>query len=196
MHDYGMAHGNLRGVGFQSLWSPLGVWLIPRLKVNILIDNDGHARLADFNLLRMISEEQTASTTAAKSGNARWMSPEVLLPADLKEGRPTPASDCYSLGMVIYEILSGRIPFDEESNYAVVLNILHGERPTRPEEPEGGRFTDGIWEILELCWKHQPADRISAKSVLLYLEGGSTPSGLPRDSNGDVLMVYAGEEDS
>jgi serine/threonine protein kinase len=144
----------------------------------------------------MISEEQTVTITAAESGNAQWMGPELLFPEqfNLKESRPTKASDCYALGMAIYEILSGRTPFYRYSNYAVVLKILEGERPVRPQEPEGGRFTDGIWEILELCWQHQPTHRISAKTVLLYLEGGSLPSDLPRDANGDVTTMDVGDQ--
>ena len=94
----------------------------------------------------------------------------------------------------MYEILSGWIPFYQESDHAVILKILDGDRPTRPQGPEGGWFTDSIWEILELCWQHEPADRISAKAVLQYLEGGSSPSGLPRDLNGDAVMVYVGDQ--
>ena len=144
----------------------------------------------------MISEEQTVTITATESGNAQWMSPELLFPEhfNLKEGRPTIASDCYALGMVVYEILSGRIPFYQHSNYAVVLRILQGERPTRPPEPEGGWFTDGIWGMLELCWKPQPGDRISAKAMLQYLEGDQPLAGLPRGLNGDVMMMDVGEQ--
>jgi serine/threonine protein kinase len=189
MHEQGVIHGNLRGVSFQTR-SRTSVNSLPRFEANVLIDNDGHARLANFNSLRMISEEQSATITAAQSGSAQWMSPELLLPEqfNLKESRPNKASDYYALGMVIYEILSGKIPFYQYSAYAAVLKILRGERPTRLEEPEGGWFTDDMWEILELCWQHRPARRICAKAVLLYLEGGSPSSVLPRDWNGDEMM--------
>jgi serine/threonine protein kinase len=165
-------------------------------KSNVLIDNEGHARLANFNLLRVISEERTATLSPAESGIAQWMSPELLLPEhfDLKEGLPTKASDCYALGMVMYEILSGRTPFYQFSTYAAVLKILEGERPTRLQEPEEGRFTDGIWEMMELCWQYQPTHRTSAKAVLQYLEGGSPPSGLPPDLDRDVMMTDAGDQ--
>jgi serine/threonine protein kinase len=184
MHDQGEVHGNLRAVRFHARGHPL-IDSLPGFQSNIMIDNDGHARLTDFNSLRMISEEQSAATTAAESGNARWMSPELLVPDqfNLKESCPTKASDCYALGMVIYEILSGKIPFYEDSTYAAVLKILEGKRPTRPQESKGGRFTDGIWEMLGRCWRHQPTHRISAKSVPLYLVN------LPQDSYGDVMMM-------
>ena len=105
------------------------------------------------------------------------MSPELLILSKfgLKESRPTKASDCYALGMVIYEVLSGQKPFIQYSSLAVVWRILEGERPKRPEGEQGVWFTDDIWQIVELCWKPQPSDRISAKTVLRGLEGDSSP---------------------
>ena len=123
----------------------------------------------------MISEEETVTIASAGFGDAQWMSPELLFPErfNLKEGCPTVASDCYALGMVIYEILSGKTPFYQHPNHTVVLKILAGERPLRPQGPVRRRFTDGIWEVLEHCWKHQPADRMRPNAVLWYLEGGT-----------------------
>jgi len=117
------------------------------------------------------------------------MSPELLFPDKfgLKENNPTRASDCYALGMVIYEVLSGHTPFFQHSLYAVVWNVLQGERPKRPEGAQGAGFTDGIWKILEFCWKPQPGDRISANDVLLGLEGNPRPPGSSSNAYGDVL---------
>ena len=106
----------------------------------------------------------------------QWMSPELLVPDNfgLKESRPTKASDCYALGMVVYEVLSGQTPFIQYSNLAIVWRILEGERPNRPQGEQGVWFTDDIWGIMERCWRPQPSDRISAKTVLLGLEGNSS----------------------
>ena len=84
---------------------------------------------------------------------AQWMSPELLVPDmfGLKESSPTKESDCYALGMVIYEVLSGRTQFSGHSNPVVVLKIVGGERPSRPRGEQGIWFTDSIWGILELC---------------------------------------------
>ena len=101
------------------------------------------------------------------------MSPELLAPAafGLKESRPTKESDYYALGMVIYEVLSGKIPFAQCSYSTVPFRILNGERPSRPQGEEGIPFTDEIWGTLELCWKPQPRERTNARDVLLNLEG-------------------------
>ena len=101
------------------------------------------------------------------------MGPELFDPETfgLDDDRPAKESDYYALGMVMYEVLSGEAPFAQCSQPAALVKVLDGERPSRPQGEEGKQFTDGIWGILELCWKHHPRDRISARAVLLCLEG-------------------------
>ena len=177
MHEQGIIHGNLRGVRpnpivtlpYPSLHNP---------KSNILIDNNGHARLADFGLLRILSDESTITSTAGGATTAQWMSPELLYPDGfgLTDTRPTKESDCYALGMTIYEVLRGKTPFAQYSSLAVVWKILEGERPGRPEGAQGEWFTDSIWGLLDLCWKPQRGDRVNAKTILLGLGGDPSPS--------------------
>ena len=104
------------------------------------------------------------------------MSPELLDPDmfGLEESCPTRESDCYALGMVIYEVLSGQMPFAPHPNTVITLKIMRGERPRRPQGEEGTLFTDDIWEVLDLCWKPQPHERISSKAVLQGLSGNCT----------------------
>jgi len=161
---------------------------LPGFKSSIVIDNNGRACLTDTGLLTIISEDSTITSTAVGTTTAQWMSPELLFPDKfgLKESNPTRASDCYSLGMVIYEVLSGQTPFFQHSPLAVAWKVPEGERPRRPEGDEGKLFTDKIWEVLERCWKHQPGDRLSAKAVLTGLKGNLSPLGPPSGMNGDA----------
>jgi hypothetical protein len=99
----------------------------------------------------------------------------------LQEYHPTKESDQYALGMVIYEVLSGQVPFAPYEYSTAVLKIAEGERPERPQGEEGRLFTDDIWDTLGLCWKHQPHDRISASAVLLRLEGHGGDAGTGGD---------------
>ena len=103
------------------------------------------------------------------------MSPECFDPEKfgLKDGRPTKHSDCYALGMVIYEVLSGRVPFFRHHGYRVVSRILEGKHPERPRGVEEMLFTDGLWDILEHCWRPNPGDRLNIKDVLQYLDAVS-----------------------
>ena len=84
----------------------------------------------------------------------------------------------------MYEILSGRQPFFQSDDFAVMFHVRKGRRPSRPQGNVGKLFTDDIWEILELCWRHQPGDRMSAKDVLSRLERVQSPLRLPFGADG------------
>ena len=108
------------------------------------------------------------------------MSPELLAPdqTGLKNERPTRQSDCYALGMVIYEVLSGYAPFAPFSRYVAMRKAMDGECPERPTGVEGVRFTDELWRMLERCWAIRPDARPSISAVLEILEWGMKPSSL------------------
>ena len=103
------------------------------------------------------------------------MSPELFHPKDfgLEDSRRTKCSDCYALGMVIYEVLSGRVPFFSYDVFAVVAKVGRGERPERPQGAEGKLFTDVIWGILERCWAPRRDNRPRIEDVLRFLEEAS-----------------------
>ncbi|KAF9645731.1 kinase-like protein [Thelephora ganbajun] len=167
MHDRKIVHGDLKGE-------------------NIMIDKGGHARLADFSLITVIPDPSTFVSTCVEGGTPSWMSPELLDPEEFgfEEARPTKESDCYALGMVIYEVLSGQAPFPTCGPYGPLKKILRGERPARPEGELGKPFTNDIWETANLCWKPQPSDRASARDVLRCF--GGTPPLQPPSPNANV----------
>ena len=144
------------------------------MKANILIDQDGHARLADFGLLTIISDHTyfNTSSSALTGGTTRWMSPELLDPEQfgLDHGRPTKESDCYALGMVIYEVLTGRPPFAPLKDHVVTRKVTDGKRPERPEGVKGTWFTDELWGMLGLCWATHAQNRPSIEAVRECLE--------------------------
>ena len=125
------------------------------------------------------------------------MSPELLISdrADLEDCHPTKQSDCYALGMVIYEVFSGQVPFAPFSHYAVMRRVVNGERPQRPSGIEGAWFTDDLWRLLNGCWAIRPEDRPSVSAVLEVLEralGGTKPPPLQagEDPGGDGKGWY------
>jgi len=173
MHGQAMIHGDLKGVRLQMLAAvlPPNILFII-IKANILIDKDHHARLADFGLLIITSNSNSTnfapSSSHMSSGTTRWMSPEILDPDmfGLTDSRPTQESDCYALGMVVLEVLSGRPPFTPDKDFVVMRKVIDGERPGRPKGPEGAWFTDDLWQTLERCWAAQSESRPSVKVVL------------------------------
>src|SRR5215211_823026 len=102
---------------------------------NILVSDSNHTKVADFGIARAV-EATTISHTGDILGSAKYMSPEQA--AGEQAG---PASDLYSLGVVLYEMLTGRVPFEIETPADVP--IRHALAPPRrpkevnPEVPEG-----------------------------------------------------------
>lgn len=143
-------------------------------KANILIDPTGQACLADFGFLSIISDpaNQLSSTSCTPGGTSRWMSPELISPSLFGlNGSRTKSSDCYALGMVIYETLSGKLPFHKDSEIAVIMKVMKGEIPTRDLD-----FPDYLWGTMEMCWAYRPTDRPSIRDVLGCLWMGSSLS--------------------
>ena len=108
----------------------------------------------------------TAPSSVNNADIPRWTSPELLYPEDfnLEDSQPTNASDCYALGMVILEVLSGRAPYNQVQNVNVLLMVIRRGEP--PKRPEGLRFTDDLWRTLGQCWSHRPEDRPAIGAVL------------------------------
>ena len=103
------------------------------------------------------------------------MGPELFDPDKFGLGNtcPTKRSDGYALGMLIYEVLSGRVPFCRYHDYVVIAKIIKGERPRRPRGAGRMWFTDEVWGILECCWEPVPGDRPRIGDVLQCLEDAS-----------------------
>ena len=122
----------------------------------------------------------------------RWISPELLSPGKFgsEKCQPAKASDCYSLGTTVYEVLSGQAPFVQHMSAAAVWRILEGGRPTRPQRAQGGQFTDAMWGMLVLRWQPRPRDQMSVRCVLLGLVGN--PHLLERSSEADVDLMTDG----
>ena len=138
------------------------------------MNRDGHVCIADFSLLAVIPDRSSfiSAISCAEGGTIRWMSPELLSPGSfgLQDSRPTKESDCYALGMLIYEVLSGRPPFAQHKGTVVILKVMGGERPERPRGTQAEWFTDGLWGMLERCWRPQPHDRPGLDTLLQHLE--------------------------
>ncbi|BBP89251.1 hypothetical protein BsIDN1_28690 [Bacillus safensis] len=91
---------------------------------NILIDNMGNIKVTDFGIAIALSSA-TITHTNSVLGSVHYLSPEQA-----RGGLATKKSDIYSLGIVLYELISGRMPFEGESAVSVALKHLQSEPPS------------------------------------------------------------------
>jgi eukaryotic-like serine/threonine-protein kinase len=97
---------------------------------NVLIDEEGQAKVADFGIARVETSEMTQ--TGAIVGTVQYVSPEQA------QGQPVSArSDLYSVGVVLYEMLTGQVPFDGEAPVSIALKHV-SEPPVPPSQLEPG----------------------------------------------------------
>ncbi|KAJ8594250.1 kinase-like protein [Rhizopogon salebrosus TDB-379] len=133
---------------------------------NILIDLTCNVRVTDHGILAMCSELR--STSAIRS-NVRWAAPESLEVSENEDPLPSPkpASDIYSFGCIMLQVMTGRPPYaDIRSNHHVTVLILRGRKPGRPLTPH---IADSFWYFIQKCW-YDLGNRPSAVEVLSFLQ--------------------------
>ena len=166
-----------------------------RTQNNILVDKNGRAVLADFSLVTFELDQSWSRSLCIDDGAVQWMSPELLDPVKFgaQTKQPTKESDCYALGMVVYQIITGSKPFGEGDRTVIIHRVLDEKRPERPQGESGKFFTDDIWDMLQRCWKTRSGERPSAREILQCLEGDRSIRGgddNPSDTT-SILSQYS-----
>lgn len=90
---------------------------------NILISDDGDVKLADFGLVRAVAAASITSTGVIL-GTAAYLSPEQV-----RDGNADPRSDVYSVGVLVYELLTGHTPFTGDSALSIAYQRLDADVP-------------------------------------------------------------------
>ncbi|MFL5908913.1 MAG: Stk1 family PASTA domain-containing Ser/Thr kinase [Solirubrobacterales bacterium] len=156
---------------------------------NVLIDTEGRVRVADFGIAR--GENSDITGTGSVMGTAQYLSPEQA------QGKPTtPRSDIYSIGVILYEALTGRVPFEGDSAVAVALKQV-SEAPRRPSaiNPDIPPALDAV--VMRALAKDPDARFKDADAFLRALDAAERAPDQPRpqDTAAYAAVSPEGEAD-
>ena len=124
---------------------------------NIIMSRDGKVKVTDFGIAK-VADSTTVTTTAA--GTVHYISPEQA-----RGGYSDERSDIYSLGITMYEMVTGRVPFEGETNVAVALMHIQSEiTPPRQLEPS---IPVSFEKIILKCTQKKPERRYASARELI-----------------------------
>lgn len=137
---------------------------------NIMIDKEGAARIMDFGIARPLRAKGITGP-GAMIGTPEYMSPEQVEAKEVDE-----RSDLYSLGILLYEMLTGRIPFEGDSAIAVGIK----QKSEKPEPPKNfnARISEDLNRLILKCLEKEMAARYQSTAELC-LELSRIEEGLP-----------------
>jgi eukaryotic-like serine/threonine-protein kinase len=125
---------------------------------NILMRRDDYALLADFGIAKII-EPSARATPGTLAGTAEYMAPEQS-----QGGLITPRADVYAIGAVLYQVLTGRVPFIGPTPWAIIEQHVHAPVPSvRVYKPE---LAPGWDTLIQHCLAKQPQDRYPSARAL------------------------------
>jgi serine/threonine protein kinase len=128
---------------------------------NIIIDNEGVAYLTDFGLARMAQLGESTLSHDVLLGTPHYISPEQAL------GRReiTPKTDIYSLGVVLYELVVGRVPFSADTPFAIIHDHIY--RPLPKPSTINPDITPEVEAVLVKALSKEPNDRYETATEMM-----------------------------
>ncbi|MGZ3637145.1 MAG: protein kinase domain-containing protein [Ktedonobacterales bacterium] len=147
---------------------------------NVMLNDSGLVKLTDFGIASMYkdAEAERLTTTGMTLGTVQYYAPEQA------QGEiVSPAADIYALGIVMYEMLTGRTPFDGDTPVAVAMR--HIQDIPAPPSSLNPRITPGLERIILRCLEKDPRDRYRDGDALAFaLENLARSSGGARRQTG------------
>ena len=125
---------------------------------NILVRPDGYVKVVDFGLARQMAADGSASTFGVTAGTLQYMSPEQVQGSSV-----SPASDIFSMGLVLYELAAGHHPFAAESSIQTAYSIATKQPACLPEG--NSTRTARLHRLIFRMLARDAADRPSAAEV-------------------------------
>ncbi|KAK7049257.1 hypothetical protein VNI00_005858 [Paramarasmius palmivorus] len=142
---------------------------------NVLVNDDCRCCLADFGLANIVESQRLDSTASSSiKGTVRWMAPELL--CGDTTGNTHGPRDIYAFACTVLEIITGKPPFPELREGAVIFRVINGERPSRPLS-ENPRLRPQAFELERYFRLRVGSDPGAFFDTILPNEGqGSMPN--------------------
>ena len=140
---------------------------------NILVTSEGLPKLVDFGIAKLLGGDASAEGATAMS----FMTPEYASPEQVRGAAVTTATDVYSLGVVLYELLSGRLPYRFKSRMPhEVAQAICEQDPERPSTTRRKRLHADLDNIVLMAMRKEPARRYGtpqqfAEDIQRHLDG-------------------------
>lgn len=127
---------------------------------NVIFSDDGVAKITDFGIAKAVNNGTIVNTNTTVLGSVHYLSPEQA-----RGGFVDAKSDIYSLGIVMYEMLTGKVPFDGENAVSVAMMHINGKVPAPSlENPAVSPLMDAV--VLKATAR-QPGDRFASADELI-----------------------------
>ena len=134
--------------------------------MNVLLDNSNCAKLTDFGLAKVKSDIGTSTMKPDTVGTIAWMAPELFK----RKAKQTTECDVYSLGVIIWELCSRKLPFEGEDSRMISTWVQSGDRPDLPDDKDVPPiFLEIIGTKDVNCWATDPSKRCSLEFILTKL---------------------------
>ncbi len=126
---------------------------------NILLDTQGRVKVTDFGIAKVTGQSTELTVAGSVMGSPQYLSPEQIRGEEL-DGR----SDIFSLGVVLYELLSGKRPFDGDTITTLVYQILHKDPP--PISTLRGDLPPRVETLLNAMLAKDSAERLATAGLV------------------------------
>jgi serine/threonine-protein kinase len=127
---------------------------------NILIDRNGIVKITDFGIATAVSGVTIAQTSSQVLGSVHYLSPEQV-----RGGQVRKESDIYSMGIVMYELLTGRLPFSGDT--AVSIGLMHLQQETPPVKRWNAAIPQSVENVVLKATAKDPSNRYTSADELL-----------------------------
>ena len=148
---------------------------------NVLVDEGGNCSLTDLGLARMTEKTDHLTRTGAILGTPAYMSPEQ------GAGEPVDSrSDIYALGVILYELVTGRVPYKAETPIGVIFKHLYDPLP--PARELNPSLPEAVHLVLLKALAKSPQDRYQTAGEMVRAIQAAIPENVAQDARGAAAM--------